>query len=91
MLVGSNEIRRGRPAPDLIHEAMRRLSLGEPAAVAYAGDTPGDIASGVAAGCGHVYGLTCGAHDRGELEAAAQGTAAVVVGSLREAVDDLLR
>ena len=90
VLVGSDEIERGRPAPDLIHEAMRRLSLSDPAAVAYAGDTPGDIASGLAANCGRVYGLTCGAHDRDELEAAAHGTPAVVVGSLRDAARDLL-
>lgn len=89
-LVGSDEIQRGRPAPDLIHEATRRLSVDDPAAVAYAGDTPGDIASGLAASCGRVYGLTCGAHDRAELEAAAIGTPAMVVGSLLDAVHDLL-
>ena len=90
VLVGSDEIERGRPAPDLIHEAMRRLSLSDPTTVAYAGDTPGDIQSGLAANCGRVYGLTGGAHDRDELEAAAHATAAVVVGSLRDAARDLL-
>lgn len=90
VLVGSDEVARGRPAPDLIEEAMRRLDLTDPATLAYAGDTPVDIASGLAAGCARVYGLTCGAHAHAELAAAAKGTRALVVGSLAEAVTDLL-
>ena len=89
VLVGSDEVEHGRPAPDLILEAMRRLHLTDPRAVAYAGDTPVDIGSGLAAGCGRVFGLACGAHAREELEAAARGTPAVVVGSLLEAVGRL--
>lgn len=88
VLVGSDEVANGRPAPDLIHEAMRRLKLTDPSTIAYAGDTPVDIKSGLAAKCGQVYGLTCGAHDRGELEATARGTPARVVDSLLEAVHD---
>lgn len=91
VLVGSDEVERGRPAPDLIIEAMRRLSLSDASAVAYAGDTPVDIGSGLAAGCGLVYGLTCGAHERGELESAAAGTRAKVMQGLQEAVVDALR
>lgn len=90
VLVGSDEVARGRPAPDLIHEAMRRLGKADPATIAYAGDTPVDILSGVAAGCGAVCGLACGAHDRAELEAAADGTRARVVDSLLEAVRETL-
>lgn len=88
VLVGSDEVDHGRPAPDLIHEAMRRLDLTDPSTIAYAGDTPVDILSGLAARCGKVYGLTCGAHDRAELETAAHGTPAFVVDSLLEAVRD---
>ncbi|UYV11257.1 MAG: HAD hydrolase-like protein [Phycisphaera sp.] len=88
VLVGSDEVEHGRPAPDLIHEAMRRLGLADPSALAYAGDTPVDIQSGLAAGCGRVFGLTCGAHDRAELESAARGTPATVLDSLLEAVHD---
>jgi phosphonatase-like hydrolase len=86
VLVGSDEVANGRPAPDLIHEAMRRLELTDPSTIAYAGDTPVDIQSGLNARCGAVYGLTCGAHDRAELEAAASGTPARVADSLLEAV-----
>ncbi|MFI4915056.1 MAG: HAD family hydrolase [Phycisphaerales bacterium JB060] len=88
VLVGSDEVASGRPAPDLIHEAMRRLEITDPSAIAYAGDTPVDIQSGLNARCGAVYGLTCGAHDRAELEATASGTPAKVVDSLLEAVHD---
>lgn len=90
VLIGSDEVDHGRPAPDLIHEAMRRLDLTDPSTITYAGDTPVDIQSGLAARCGRVYGLTCGAHDRAELEQAAHGTPARVMASLREAVSDVL-
>lgn len=90
VLVGSDEVASGRPAPDLIHEAMRRLHRTDPSTIAYAGDTPVDIQSGLAANCGRVYGLTCGAHDRAELESTASGTPAKVVGSLLEAVRDAI-
>jgi len=90
VLVGSDEVEHGRPAPDLIFEAMRRLGVPAAAAVAYAGDTPGDIRSGVAAGCARVFGLTCGAHSARELEEAAAGHDAVaIVESLEVAVDRL--
>lgn len=90
VLVGSDEVERGRPAPDLIQRAMDRLGLVDPAAVAYAGDTPVDIQSGLAARCGLVYGLTCGAHNESELEAAARGGPARLAGSLLDAVRDAL-
>lgn len=91
VLVGSDEVEHGRPAPDLIHEAMRRLGLTDPSTVAYAGDTPVDILSGLAAKCGRVYGLTCGAHDRAELDEVAQGTPARIENSLIAAVKDISR
>lgn len=86
VLVGSDEVASGRPAPDLIYEAMRRLGITDPSTIAYAGDTPVDIQSGLNARCGAVYGLTCGAHDRAELESTASGTPAKVADSLLEAV-----
>ncbi len=89
VLVGSDEVDHGRPAPDLILEAMRRLGLTDPSTVTYAGDTPVDILSGLAAKCGRVFGLTCGAHDRAELEAVSRGARATVHDSLLEAVNAL--
>lgn len=66
-VVTSDEVRRGRPAPDLIFEAMRRLGVSDPARVAKVGDTPVDLEEGTAAGCGLVVGFTGGSHTRGEL------------------------
>jgi phosphoglycolate phosphatase len=68
---------RGRPHPDLVLAAMARLSeaaLGLPPIradqVAVAGDTAGDIRSGLAAGARIVAGVLTGAHDRARLSAA---------------------
>ena len=40
----------------------------DPRAVVKVGDTPADIQSGRAAGCGHVVGVAYGTHSRAELE-----------------------
>jgi phosphoglycolate phosphatase len=58
---------RGRPHPDLILAAADRYAGGDPARVAVAGDTAGDIRSGLAAGAPIVAGVLTGAHDRGRL------------------------
>jgi phosphonatase-like hydrolase len=63
------DVGRGRPAPDLILGAMERLGVGDPAAVAVAGDTVSDLAAGTAAHAGAVIGVLSGAHDRDTLEA----------------------
>jgi phosphonatase-like hydrolase len=66
--VTSDEVERGRPAPDLIHRAMLLSGASSPATVMKVGDTPADIASGHAAGCGCVVGVTYGTHSAHELE-----------------------
>lgn len=58
---------RGRPHPDLILAAAASLADGDPARVAVAGDTAGDIRSGLAAGAPIVAGVLTGAHDRDRL------------------------
>lgn len=58
---------RGRPHPDLILAAAAILADGETARVAVAGDTVGDIRSGLAAGAPIVAGVLTGAHDRDRL------------------------
>lgn len=58
---------RGRPHPDLILAAAARLADGDPVRVAVAGDTVGDIRSGLAAGAPIVAGVLTGAHDRDRL------------------------
>jgi phosphoglycolate phosphatase len=58
---------RGRPHPDLVLAATARLADGDAGAVAVAGDTVGDIRSGLAAGARIVAGVLTGAHDRARL------------------------
>jgi phosphoglycolate phosphatase len=64
---------RGRPHPDMVLAAAARLSGGgEPplpgGAIAVAGDTVGDVRSGLAAGAGIVAGVLTGAHGRTDFE-----------------------
>lgn len=69
VLVASDDVARGRPHPDMIHEAMRRLSVDDVRAVAKVGDTPSDLAEGRRAECGLTVGVTYGTHSRAELAA----------------------
>lgn len=55
--VGSNEVENGRPAPDMIHELMRRTGVSEPSSVCKIGDSESDIEQGVAAECGMVIAI----------------------------------
>jgi phosphonatase-like hydrolase len=64
------DVGRGRPAPDLVLGAMSRLDVGDPRAVAVAGDTVSDLEAGHAARAGAVVGVLSGAHDAATLEAA---------------------
>jgi phosphonatase-like hydrolase len=64
----SDEVRRGRPHPDMIQTLMARLGVDDPKRVAKVGDTPADLNEGERAGCGLVVGVTGGTHSRQELE-----------------------
>jgi phosphonatase-like hydrolase len=66
--VTSDEVPHGRPAADLIRRAMHLTGVVDPQTVAKVGDTPVDIQSGRAAGCGWVVGVAFGTHSRAELE-----------------------
>lgn len=61
---------RGRPWPDMIQHAARRLGVDDPRAVAVAGDTGSDVRAGVRAGAAIVAGVLTGAHDGDALTAA---------------------
>ena len=67
--VASDEVRLGRPAPDLIHEAVRRCAVDDVTRVAKVEDTPADLGEGMRAGCGWTLGVTYGTHSRAELAA----------------------
>jgi phosphonatase-like hydrolase len=60
--ITSDEVRRGRPHPDMIEKAMIDLAVSDPKRVAKVGDTPSDLEEGNAAGCGMVIGVTGGSH-----------------------------
>lgn len=66
--VTSDEVPHGRPAPDLIFEAMRRTGITDIKRVAKVGDTPSDIGEGHAAGCPWVIAVTYGTHRQDQLE-----------------------
>jgi phosphonatase-like hydrolase len=66
----ADDVARGRPAPDLIHHAMRLAGVTDPAAVLVAGDTVADVEAGRAAGTGHIVAVLSGAGTRTGLAAA---------------------
>ncbi len=73
--VASDEVAAGRPAPDMILRSIdlyRNLSNQEiePSNVMVVGDTQSDMQSGVAAGARYIVGVTSGAHDEVQLQAA---------------------
>jgi phosphonatase-like hydrolase len=66
--ISSDEVARGRPGADMIHELMRRMGINDPKRVGKVGDTPADLEEGRNAGCGMIVGVTRGTHSRDELE-----------------------
>jgi beta-phosphoglucomutase-like phosphatase (HAD superfamily) len=52
--IASDEVERGRPAPDMIRALMKRAGLTDPSRVAKLGDSVSDIDEGLNAGCGFV-------------------------------------
>jgi phosphonatase-like hydrolase len=67
-IVCADEVARGRPAPDQIHEAMIRAGVGRADRVASVGDTANDLRAGHAAHVRWNIGVLSGAHDRARLE-----------------------
>jgi phosphonatase-like hydrolase len=65
--VTSDEVRHGRPYPDMIHKAMAAFKVTDAALVTKVGDTPSDLMEGMNAACGNVIGVTWGAYTREEL------------------------
>jgi phosphonatase-like hydrolase len=58
--VASDEVKRGRPFPDMIYRAMELTHVQDPKCVAKVGDTKSDLLEGNAAGCKWVIGVTTG-------------------------------
>ena len=69
-VVCGDDVEHGRPAPDLIHAAMRAAGVAKAGRVANVGDTTRDLEAGARAGVGWNVGVLSGAHDRSRLERA---------------------
>ena len=65
--VTSDEVKNGRPYPDMIYRAMDTLGVHDINEVAKVGDTQSDLQEGNAAGCKYVIGITTGAYTAAEL------------------------
>jgi phosphonatase-like hydrolase len=72
---------RGRPFPDLVLVAARRLDVDDLSRVVVIGDTPLDLIAGQRAGAGLLVGVLTGAGDREALRASG---ADHVIGSIGE-------
>jgi len=66
-IVCADEVARGRPAPDLIQEAMLRTGVGRPDRIANVGDTALDLRAGHAAHVRWNIGVLSGAHAHADL------------------------
>lgn len=69
-LITADDVRNGRPAPDMIQAAMRIAQVDNPAAVLKAGDSVIDIEEGKNAGCGVTVGVLTGAQMETQLQTA---------------------
>lgn len=84
--VTSDEVKNGRPYPDMIFKAMDLLGIHAIDEVAKVGDTHSDLQEGNAAGCKYVIGITTGAYTATEL---AKEEHTHLVNNLEEIIDIL--
>ena len=69
-LITSDDVKNGRPHPDMILKAMDVLEITNVKNVLKAGDSIIDIEEGKNASCGITVGVTTGAHTKKQLEMA---------------------
>ena len=69
-VVSGDEVAKGRPAPDLIHLAMKKCGVDSPSMVATVGDTVLDLQAGENAKVGYNIAVLSGAHSKDQLETA---------------------
>ncbi len=84
ILVTADNVKNGRPYPDMINRAMQKLGVSDPAKVLKAGDSIIDIEEGKNANCGFTVAVTTGAHTREQLQSA---NPTLVVDSLYEIIN----
>ena len=66
-IISSDEVKNGRPSPDMIQAIMKATGIADAASVVKVGDTEVDIAEGRNAGCGLVIAVTTGSFTRNQL------------------------
>lgn len=66
-VVTGDDVRRGRPAPDLIHAAMELVSVDDAGSVVVVGDTISDLQAAARAEVGWAVGVLSGAHTGEQL------------------------
>lgn len=81
LVLCADDVKAGRPAPDLILDAMARTGVSDRSCVLVAGDTTADLEAARRAGVGLAVGVLTGAHGRAELETF---TDAIVLESLAQ-------
>ncbi len=64
----SDDVESGRPAPDMIYLAMKKLGIESATEVMKVGDTPSDLKAGRAAHAAVTLGVLNGTHKREQLE-----------------------
>lgn len=69
-LITANDVKRGRPHPDMILKAMKFFNITDASKVLKAGDSAVDIKEGKNANCGITVGVLSGAQSKKQLEAA---------------------
>ncbi|HLP49454.1 MAG TPA: HAD hydrolase-like protein [Chitinophagales bacterium] len=82
--VTSDEVKQGRPHPDMIFEAMKLSGVKSAKSVAKVGDTVSDLMEGNSSGCKYVIGITTGAYTRNEL---AKEKHTHLISDLKEVID----
>lgn len=70
ILITANDVKRGRPYPDMIFKAMEFFNISDASKVLKAGDSAIDIEEGKNANCGITVGVLSGAQTKKQLEAA---------------------
>ncbi|UZR93556.1 HAD-IA family hydrolase [Chondrinema litorale] len=66
--ITSDEVKNGRPHPDMILNLMEQAGVTDPKQVIKVGDAVSDIQEGRAAGCGMVVAVTTGSWKKEDLE-----------------------
>ena len=66
-LITADDVKNGRPAPDMIEKAMELFGIIDANEVVKIGDSIIDIEEGKAANCGITIGITTGAHTKEQL------------------------